>query len=132
MHMGLGEAYKQQGRYEDAIATLQKIDLTGGFAEGDVEAALGLTYAVAGQTGQARKLRNALHARAAQEAISPLAFSWLAIGLGETDQAFAWLHKAYEERTPFLYMLKFELPYDPLRSDPRFTELLQKMGLPTD
>ena len=51
-------------------------------------------------------------------------------GLGEKDQAFAWLEKAYEERTSRLSYLKVEPLWDPLRSDPRFADLVRRIGLP--
>ena len=57
---------------------------------------------------------------------------WFAViyaALGEKDQAFAWLEKAYEERSFFLPFIKTRIEYDPLRSDPSFKKLLKKMGL---
>jgi hypothetical protein len=50
-------------------------------------------------------------------------------GLGEKDQAFQWLEKAYQERSDLLVYLKVEPMFDRLRSDPRFTNLLHRMGL---
>jgi len=50
--------------------------------------------------------------------------------LGDKDQAFRWLNTAYQERDFFLMDLKTSFLSDPLRSDPRFAELLRKMGLP--
>jgi hypothetical protein len=50
-------------------------------------------------------------------------------GLGENDQAFAYLEKAYEERSPELVNLRVEPRFDSLRSDPRFTELCYRIGL---
>ena len=51
------------------------------------------------------------------------------IGLGEKDQAFAWLDKAYAERCDFLVYLPTDPMADPLRSDPRFLALLGRLGL---
>ena len=51
-------------------------------------------------------------------------------GLNEKDQAFAWLEKAYEERSNRLAYLAFEPGWDRLRSDPRFENLLRRIGLP--
>jgi hypothetical protein len=52
------------------------------------------------------------------------------VGLGEKDRAFAELNKAYENRISSLLYLKVEPQLDPLRSDPRFQELLKKVGFP--
>jgi hypothetical protein len=49
--------------------------------------------------------------------------------LGEKDQVFAWLEKAFRERDPYLLDLKNYHRFDPLRSDPRFNDLLRKIGL---
>ena len=51
-------------------------------------------------------------------------------GLNETDQAFAWLEKAYEERTHWLMYLHLEPAFDGLHADPRFTDLMERIGLP--
>jgi len=52
------------------------------------------------------------------------------VGLGETDQAFAWLERAYGERSFGMAWLKVEPSWDSLRSDPRFTDLMRRVGLP--
>lgn len=52
------------------------------------------------------------------------------VGLGEKDLAFTWLEKAYEERSFELSFIKAEPRMDGLRSDPRFRDLLRRMGLP--
>ena len=57
--------------------------------------------------------------------------SWIYVALGEKDQAFEWLEKAYEDRSiggPFV-MIKADPIYDPLRSDPRLADLLRRMNL---
>jgi hypothetical protein len=51
-------------------------------------------------------------------------------GLGEKDQAFEWLERAYEERDKGLLFLRIDPPLDPLRSDPRFQDLLRRMNFP--
>jgi len=62
--------------------------------------------------------------------VSPVAMVHVYIGLGDKDRAFAWLEKAYQERSNLMAFLKVEPIADPLRSDPRFDDLLRRMGLP--
>jgi TolB-like protein/Flp pilus assembly protein TadD len=129
-HWGLGKAYLQKGRYQDAIAEMQKmVDLAEGSA--DVVGQLGWAYGVAGQRDEALKVLDLLKERAKQEPVDPTAFAFIYAGLGEKDQAFEWLQKAYEGRAGswMLIWLKVGVEYDPLRSDPRFTDLLRKVGL---
>ena len=69
--------------------------------------------------------------RAKQERVDPTDFALIYASLGEQEQAFAWLHRAYEERSGswMLIWLKVGPWYDPLRSNPLFTELLRKVRL---
>ena len=70
-----------------------------------------------------------LHERAQHAYVRPLAFAWISIGLDEKDRAFAWLEQAYAEHDPYLTLINADPVYDILRADPRFTALLQKIGL---
>ena len=96
-------------------------------------AQLGYVYARAGRRQEARKILDALKARAAHDdrgmIVSAVHFAILYAGLGETDQAFAWLARAYEEHDFVLGLLRVYPFFDPLRSDARFTELVKKVGL---
>ncbi len=102
--------------------------------EGDTmaEGFLGMAYGRAGKKAQAERILDALFKRAEHEHVDPLAFALVYLGLDEKDQALAWLEQAYEERTSWLIFLNTHSAYDPLRAAPRFTELLQKVGLPLD
>ena len=61
---------------------------------------------------------------------SACVIAWVYIGLGEYDQAFDWLSQAYDDRDSYLCYLGSQCTYDPLRSDPRFQALLQRMNFP--
>lgn len=77
-------------------------------------------------------MREALAAakkQAQREHLSPLNFASIYARMGDKNQAIAWLAKAVEERNPWLY-LKAEPQYDTLRSDPRFQDLMRRVGLP--
>jgi tetratricopeptide (TPR) repeat protein len=90
--------------------------------------ALGYTYARAGKVREAENLLHDLEELSTQRYVTPWAQALIVVGLGQTDGAFEWLNKMYEERSMFVTFLKMEPLYDQLRSDPRFTELLKKVG----
>jgi TolB-like protein/Tfp pilus assembly protein PilF len=86
-------------------------------------------YAGAGRRKEAEAIRQELHARETQAYVAPLCFAEIAIALGEIDQAFEWLERAYQHRSPFLVALAVSPFYDGLRGDERFSVMLKKMGL---
>jgi eukaryotic-like serine/threonine-protein kinase len=86
-------------------------------------------YAAAGRDHEAKAIVDELHERAGQAYVSPLCFAEIATALGDVDQGFKWLERAYEDRSPFLVALGVSPMYDALRGDPRFPVLLKKLGL---
>jgi tetratricopeptide (TPR) repeat protein len=121
----LGGVYVQTRAYDDAIAAYKKaIDLG---ASSQVETDLAHAYAVSGQTAEARKLLGQLIQRSTQTYFSPFDIAVVYVGLGDRDQAFEWLEKAYDERTRPMLSLKVNPRLDPLRSDPRFVALMRRM-----
>jgi serine/threonine protein kinase/tetratricopeptide (TPR) repeat protein len=128
LHQYLGRAYLQEGKYEEAIAEFQEaITLSGSLQEnmGD----LGYSYAVSGRKAEAMKVVNELKELSTRKYISSYHLALIYVGLGQKNQAFEWLNKAIEEPDIFLVHLKVDPRFDNLRSDPRFTALLKKMGL---
>ena len=93
-------------------------------------ALLGYVRANLNQDRDARQVLGQLAALARQRYIPALAFAVVHVGLDEKDQAFAWLDKAYDERANRLAYLAFEPTLARLRSDPRFDDLLRRIGLP--
>jgi hypothetical protein len=93
-------------------------------------AALGYAYAISHQDGEARKILQQLTERSQQTYVQPTWVAVIHIGLGEKDQAFDWLQKALQDRSAWLVYLKVDPFFDPLRSDPRFIDLIRKVGLP--
>jgi len=86
-----------------------------------------------GSGGWKAALRKAIEARKAQRKTgysSPYHIATLCADLGDKDEAFKWLNTAYQEHDPGLPGLKTDFLLDPLRSDPRFAELVHKVGLP--
>jgi tetratricopeptide (TPR) repeat protein len=125
----LGNAYLQNGMYEQAIAEFQKaVDLSGGQVR--CVAGLGRAYAVAGKRDQARNVLEQLKKRSRQSYVSHYELALICTGLGEKDQAFAWLEQAYEEHDRRLAELRVGPQVDSLRSDPRFQDLVRRMNFP--
>jgi len=87
---------------------------------------LGHAYAASGRRDEAVKLIDELSRRPYPP---PASIAIIYLGLGDKDRAFEWLSKAYEERSTELIWLKVEPLYDPVRPDPRFIELLKRVGL---
>ena len=129
-HFALGLAYEQNEIYEEAVAELRKaISLSGGITV--MIGALGHSYAVSGRRDKAKKVLEELRELSQRRYVSPYSIATIYVGLGDKDQAFEWLQKAYQDRSAWLIHLhlKVDPRLDSLRSDPRFTALLKKMGL---
>jgi len=114
--------------YEEAIAEFQRaVDLSG--SSPTYVAELGQTYAVAGKRDEALKILDELKERSKRRYISPYDMAIIYKGLGEEDQAFTLLQRAREERSFYLVFLKVEPRLDGLRSDPRFADLMRRVGI---
>lgn len=128
-HARLGTAYLAKKMYEEAIAELKRaIALDNSPERWGRHASLGYAYATLGKRDEAYKVIDELKEQVKQRYIPPYNFAVIYTGLGEKDQAFAWLEKAYEHSQP-LTILKSNSWFDSLRSDPRFTDLLRRIGL---
>jgi tetratricopeptide (TPR) repeat protein len=122
-------AFLQKGRHEEAIANLRAA-LKGLASQSEVEAELGYALAVAGRRAEARAVLEGLSQPSSGRYVSPYAVALVHAGLGDRDQALAWLDKAYDERSDYMVYLGLEPMLDPLRSDPRFGALVRRVGLP--
>jgi Flp pilus assembly protein TadD len=92
-------------------------------------ALLGHLYAVSGQKAAARGIISQLQQIGGERYVPSLYVAMIYIGLDDKNQAFAWLDKAYEERCEYLVYLPTDPMADPLRNDPRFPALLERLGL---
>jgi tetratricopeptide (TPR) repeat protein len=128
-HWLLGLAYMYKGAYEPAIlALLKSIPLSADSP--DEPASLAHAYALSGKRMEALKILEELKQQSKRKYISPGTMAYVCGALGEKDEAFALLDKAYDERDNLVVVLKVEPMYDPLRSDPRFANLLRRVGFP--
>jgi len=127
--MWLGLAYEQSGDLTHAVEELQK---SSKIVENEIPwplAELGHTYARMGKTTDAERILNDLTRWSKRSYVAPYYFSIVYAGLGRNDQAFAWLEKAYADRSMVLTNLKVDPDFDLLHSDPRYSDLLGRMGL---
>jgi len=122
-----GLAYEQKGMYAEAIADFQKgVKLSGSPL---MLALLGHAYAVSGKKTEAQQVLAELRELQGRRYVSPYTVAAIYAGLGDKDQAFKWLEKAYDERDIWLMNLKVDPVFNKLRSDRRFPDLLARTGL---
>ena len=128
-HLYLGLAYEQEGRFEEASAEFQKgSSLSGG--DPRMTSALGHTYAVSGRKDEAQRVVAGLKQLSKQRYVSPFEIAVIYMGLGEKEQTFEWLEKAYLDHSPWLMWLNVDPRFDSLHKDPRYGDLRRRMGLP--
>jgi serine/threonine-protein kinase len=121
-HWGIGRAYVQKGMYKEAITEMER----GGLDFPTPLGTPGHAYALMGKRPEAQRLLD----EARNNPLRTLDVAFIYIGLGQKDQAFEWLLKAYEGRSPWLvFGVKIDPRYDVLRSDPRFADLLRHLNL---
>jgi TolB-like protein/Flp pilus assembly protein TadD len=124
----LGSAYREKKMYPQAVETFQRARQL----SGDNPAMLmayGHTQALAGNVGEARAALQKLQQLAATRFVPSLYPAAIHVGLGEADEAFRLLDLAYQERIDRLVYLNVDPMADPVRSDPRFAQLMAKIGL---
>jgi TolB-like protein/Tfp pilus assembly protein PilF len=123
----LSLAHEQKGQHEEAIAQCQRALTNSG---GDMALEnLGHAYASAGKRTEAMALIRELMEKAKRRYVSPYHVALIYLGLGEKDEAFAWLENAFQDRTLWLVFIKVDPRFDPFRSDPRFEDLVRRIGL---
>ena len=128
-HAYLGLVYLQKSIYEEALAELQKENELSRGRHPIVESWIGIAYVQMGKRGEAQEVVDDLMERSKYMYVSSYGLACVYFVLGEKDNAFEWLEKAYEERDYWLSYLKIDPFLDSVRSDPRFIALLKKMGL---
>ena len=125
----LGLLYRKTGRYELAISVGEKgVNLSGGSPL--MRAALAHTLGESGRGQEALQLLEDLTKLAKHKYVAPYFFAGIHIGLGENDRAIEYLEKSYEEHSHWLIYLHIDPSMDGLRNNPRFQELLKRVGLP--
>ena len=126
-HLELGYAYLSKSMYSEGTAEFEVVLAMSRGNAGLPD--LGYAYAVAGSRTEAGKVLDRLNTRSKQKYVSPVDWAIIYTGLGEKNKAFQWLEKGYEDRSLTAWSIKVEPVFDPLRSDPRFQDLLRRMNL---
>ena len=124
----LMDTYGRLSRYDDALKAGKKMLELGGNAVANL-GVLGFHYGLAGQKSKGREIQSELIRRSKEGYVSSFWVASISYGLGEMDETFHWLDQAFNERDGNLLYLTTPPQFDNLRLDPRFDELMQKMGL---
>ena len=128
-HWQLGRAWEQKGMLKEAITAFRKaVNLSG--ASPACVAGLGHAYGLADKRAEAAKILDELLDLSKRRYVSSYFIASIYASLGEIEQVFQWLEKAYEERPFWFIFLNIEPTFDNLRLDPRFQDLLRRVALP--
>ncbi len=129
-HVYLGLVYSHKGMHEEAITACRRArDLSVG-KDQTSNLVLAYVYAVAGRRGEALRILDEIKKSSERSYVPPVAVAMTYVGLGDKQEALAWLEKAFAEHATALDTLKVDPNFDPLRSDPRFQDLLRRMNFP--
>jgi len=123
----LAETYEQKGDFSSAIATIERTQQSAN--DPLTLSTVGYVYAKSGEHQKAWEILNELEKRSNQEDVPALTFALIYAGLGDNEQALAWLEKAYSERSVWISFTKVDPKFDSLRSDPHFQDLQRRIGL---
>lgn len=125
----LGLVQEQRGEFDESAAAFQRaIQLSPGSPL--MKAALGRTFALSGKQSEAQRILRELHELAERRYVSPFELAAIYFALGQTDDGFQWLAKAFQDRCFELICLRVDPRWESLRGTPRFQKLLEQLGLP--
>ncbi|MBK9569208.1 MAG: tetratricopeptide repeat protein [Chitinophagaceae bacterium] len=128
-HLWLGRAYQDKKMYKEALEEY-KIAQTLNKDWVPIVAAIGNIYGITGNKIEAEKILVRLKDWSSQKYVTPYGIALVYAALGNKNNAFEYLEKAYQDRSNWLVWLKLDPRWDQIRSDTRFTELVKKVGLP--
>jgi tetratricopeptide (TPR) repeat protein len=124
---GLGRAYLELERFDEALAEFRRpgLDNMGIYQDGYI----GYTLGRAGRNAEAREVLERMHARMGRgEYVAPTDVALVHLGLGERDRALDWIERHEADRGARIFLSTDPL-FDPLRREPRFVRLLDRLGL---
>jgi TolB-like protein/Flp pilus assembly protein TadD len=124
----LGVIQEQRKDFDESAAAFQRaVHLSPQTPR--MHGALGRTFALLGRKKQAVEVLRKLETYASSRYVSPLEFAWIQFALGEVELGFRWMVKACDDRSFDLISIKVDPRFDPLRDDPRFSAILQRVGV---
>jgi eukaryotic-like serine/threonine-protein kinase len=125
----LSAALLFKGQHADAVREAEKAVVA---SDSSVEYLgwLSYIYGMVGRRADAAKMLTLVQQRSKHQYVSPGIFALMYTGLGDKDEAFRWLDRAVDSHDPAVEGMKVDVTFDPLRGDPRFAELMKKVGLP--
>jgi len=127
--LNLGSIYALKGMFEEAVAQADKVfSVWPTIEDAQILSFLGWVYAVSGRQEKARSVLNRMLDLRARRYMDAYSIGEVYAGLGEKDKAFEWLSKACEEHSGQMWLIKIDPWIKNLRSEPRYKELLKKVG----
>jgi serine/threonine-protein kinase len=129
LHYHLGNIEFQQGRYAEALALFQREKENARGWALHIQPWIGMAYAKLGQMNEAQAILADLISQFPQNHVPPTPMAAFCFVLGEMELGFQWLERAYEGYDSWARLLKTDTIFDPVREDPRFLEILKKIGL---
>ncbi len=124
----LSQCYTKNRDYPQAIAVAEKMIALE--PNPTFTAWLAYNYALSGRRTEALRIADQLREASRRTFIDPPSIAHIYIALGDHDQAFFWLEKGFNERSPYMLSLRHGWLYDPVRADPRYLDLARRVGLP--
>ncbi len=127
-HLILGESYMQQGKHKEGLDELQKAaDLSGNSPL--YMAQVGVSQALAGERKEALRVIRELQDTSGKRYVSPYGVAQIYAALNDKEQTYKWLDTAYRDRSVWMSYLAVDPVFDSIRSETRFRDLLQRVGL---
>jgi tetratricopeptide (TPR) repeat protein len=127
VNWGLGRSLGSEGHYAEALAVLRGFKTINGFEPPVITAEIGYTEGMSGDRKAALETAQILKRAAAHTYVDPYLVALIYLSVKDEDNSYAWLDKAYADRSPFLISIATDPKWNPAREDRRFNNLLSRM-----
>src|SRR6266496_699312 len=124
----LAEAYREKGDLQEAVAVYEKAQAV----THSPSAGLAITYAKMGRWEDAHRVLDQLIEKSRRQYVTADSIAAVYVALGDKEEAFRWLERAFDEHSAPMYGVAWHPGFRALRSDPRFADLLRRMGVDPD